>query len=181
MSLYPRRRIFRRTVPGPVRLPNLLLVVASAVAFGMVWWVQDVRGIMPCGLCLWERWPWRIALVIGIVGLLVPRRMARGVAWLGTLPLLAVAALSVLHAGVEWKFWPSPLPECRAPVLHGTTMAERLASMPLTPGKPCDAPTYVVDWLPVSMTVLDGVAALVVLALLVTLLRVSDSGVRKTG
>ncbi|NHO31905.1 disulfide bond formation protein B [Acetobacter fallax] len=181
MSLLPRRRIFRQTVPGTVRLPGLLLVAASAVAFAMVWWVQDVRGIMPCELCLWERWPWRVALVIGFAGLVVPRRMARGIAWLGVLPLVADIGLSVLHAGVEWKLWPSPLPSCRAPLLHGTTPAERLASMPLTPGKPCDAPTYLVDWLPVSMTVLEGVAALAILALLVSLLLIRRPGGRKSG
>ncbi|GBR06306.1 disulfide bond formation protein B [Acetobacter oeni LMG 21952] len=147
----------------------------------MVWWVQDVRGIMPCELCLWERWPWRALLVIGIAGLIVPRKLARGVAWLGVLPLLADIGLSILHAGVEWKFWQSPLPECRAPQLHGSTLAERLASMPLKPGKPCDSPTYLVDWLPVSMTVVEGLAALVVLALLIVLLRVRASGGRKTG
>ncbi|MBV1837455.1 disulfide bond formation protein B [Acetobacter estunensis] len=176
MSLTPRRRIFTRVERGPVRLPGLLLVLAGVAALGMVWWVQDGLGIMPCALCLWERWPWRIVLGLGVLSLLVPRRWARSVAWMGIPPLIADLALCVIHAGVEWKFWPSPLPECMGPHLQGQTMAERLASMPLRPGKPCDTPTYLFDWLPVSLTVMEGLAAVVVLTLLLGLLLRADGG-----
>lgn len=165
--LAPRRRIFRKELRGRARLPNLLLVLGGGIALLLVWWVQDVMGIAPCALCLWERWPWRVVLLLGVVGLLLPHRAARVAAWLATIPLVVDMALSVLHAGVEWKFWPSPLPECLAPHLRGGTMAERLASMPLHPSKPCDAPTYLFDGLPVSLTVMEGLAALGLLGMLV--------------
>ncbi len=133
-----------------------------------VWWVQDGLGIAPCALCLWERWPWRVLVVIGVVGLLVPRRWARTVAWFGVPALLADLVLVGVHAGVEWRFWKSPLPECLSPHLTGATMAERLASMPLRPSKPCDLPTYLFNGLPISLTVMEGMAALAVLVLLIS-------------
>lgn len=175
MSLEPRRRIFSRSEPLTVRLPAAVLLAAAAAVFLIVWWVQDIRGIMPCGLCLWERWPWRVVAVIGLVALIVPRRFARLVAATGILPLLTSVGLVVMHAGVEWQLWPSPLPECQAAHLHGTTLAQRLASMPLMPGKPCDAPTYLFDWLPLSMTVCGGIGALCVLAALLAALQGTGS------
>lgn len=42
-------------------------------------------------------------------------------------------------------------------------MAERLASMPLLPSKPCDAPTYLLPGLPLSMSVMGGLYAAAVL------------------
>lgn len=77
------------------------------------------------------------------------------------LPLvaLAVSACAVgiagMHVGVEQGWWPSPLSACSAPVFHGGTFAERLASMPARPSKPCDVSDRLVRWLPVSMTTLD--------------------------
>ncbi|AQS85552.1 MAG: disulfide bond formation protein B [Acetobacter aceti] len=170
MVLMPRRRIFNKQTPGTVRLPSLLLVLTGVAALLFVWWVQEGLGIAPCALCLWERWPWRFLVVIGAVGLLAPRRWARTAAWLGVPMLLVDLALVVVHAGVEWQFWKSPLPECLSPHLTGATMAERLASMPLRPAKPCDMPTYIFNGLPISLTVMEGVAALIVLVLLVTCL-----------
>ncbi|WP_415504442.1 disulfide bond formation protein B [Acetobacter sp.] len=167
MVLMPRRRIFNKQTPGTVRLPNLLLIFSGVVAMLFVWWVQDGLGIAPCPLCLWERWPWRALVVIGAVGLLVPRRWARTVAWFGVPALLVDLVLVGVHAGVEWRFWKSPLPECLSPHLTGATMAERLASMPLRPSKPCDLPTYLFNGLPISLTVMEGVAALAVLVLLI--------------
>ncbi|MFT8717750.1 disulfide bond formation protein B [Acetobacter sp.] len=166
-----RRRIFSRQTPVTVRLPSLLLIVSGAIALAFAWWLENGRGLVPCALCLWERWPWRILIAIGLVGMMVPRRWARSVSWCGVPPLLAAIVLSVIHAGVEWGFWASPLPECAAPRLKGQTIAERLASMPLQPGKPCDQPSYLFDWLPVSLTELGGLAALLVLIGFVMLLR----------
>ncbi|WP_242010219.1 disulfide bond formation protein B [Acetobacter conturbans] len=158
-----RRRIFIRQTPGSVRLPNLLLIVSGVAALSLVWWLQNRMGMVPCALCFWERWPWRIAIAIGVIGMIVPRRWAVPVAVLGVPALLADMVLSLVHAGVEWGFWPSPLPECAAPQLKGQTIAERLASMPLHPGKPCDQPTYLFNWLPISLTVMGGLAACAVL------------------
>ncbi|WP_086643504.1 disulfide bond formation protein B [Acetobacter sp. DsW_063] len=179
--LTPKRRIFRRHVPGLVRPPGFLLALSGVTAMLTVWWMQDVLGVVPCGLCLWERWPWRAMILIGLAALLAPRRLARGVAWIGVAPVLTAVALAGLHLGVEWRFWPSPLPECQAPHFQVGSISQRLASMPMHPSKPCDLPTYPFDWLPISLVEFEGLAALLVLGLLLaSLLFKDDGGVRKS-
>lgn len=140
----------------------LLMIMAGFSALSVAWWTQHELGIMPCELCLWERWPWRVLVVLGVMVPVLPSRWGRVVLWLCAPVLLAAEGLAICHAGVEWKWWSSPFPACHAAHVVGRTLAERWASMPLTPSKPCDAPTYLIPGLPVSMAVMGGVFTLVV-------------------
>ena len=115
-------------------------------AFASEWW----GGLVPCALCLMERWPYRAAVLFGVLSL-VSARLARLCVALAAVAMLAGAGLGALHVGVEQGWWPSPLPECAAPTFRGGTMAERLAWMPARPAKPCDEPVYLLPALPVSM------------------------------
>ncbi|WP_025827837.1 disulfide bond formation protein B [Acetobacter okinawensis] len=140
----------------------LLMIMAGFSALSVAWWTQHELGIMPCELCLWERWPWRVLVVLGVMVPVLPSRWGRVVLWLCAPVLLVAEGLAICHAGVEWKWWSSPFPACHAAHVVGRTLAERWASMPLTPSKPCDAPTYLIPGLPVSMAVMGGVFTLVV-------------------
>ncbi|WP_141301953.1 disulfide bond formation protein B [Komagataeibacter diospyri] len=148
-----------------MRSTALLMVLAGFVALGVAWWSQYALGHVPCGLCLWERWPYRILIVLGGLATVLPRDMARSLLWLCLPVLLCAFGLSVVHVGVEQGWWASPLPECRAPTFHGGSFAERLASMPRRPAKPCDAATYLVPGVPVSMAMMDGIYALALIPL----------------
>lgn len=136
------------------------MVAASAVALGGALASERWLGLVPCALCLWERWPYRLAIVLGLLALVVPRRFTRSALAAATLAVLAGAGLAALHVGVEQGWWPSPLPECAAPSLGGGSIAERLARMPATVSKPCDEPTYLVPGLPVSMAAMNLALAL---------------------
>ncbi|WP_226782711.1 disulfide bond formation protein B [Oceaniglobus trochenteri] len=85
---------------------HLILMAAggSALLLGGAFLFQSL-GYAPCTMCLWQRWPHAIAIVLGVVGYLWPRAV---VAVLGALAAFATAAIGVFHAGVEWKFWPGP-------------------------------------------------------------------------
>ena len=63
---------------------------------------------------------------------------------LAAVTLLADAAIAFVHVGVEFGWWRSPLPECAAPHFSGGSIADRLASMPANPAKPCDQPTFLI-------------------------------------
>jgi disulfide bond formation protein DsbB len=126
---------------------------------------------VPCALCLVERWPYRIAIAVGLIGLVLPRALARLALALVAITMLAAAATAVVHVGVERLWWPSPLPECAAPHFSGGSIAQRLASMPLTPSKSCDEPTYLIPWLPVSMAEMNLICALVLCAAVTMFLR----------
>jgi disulfide bond formation protein DsbB len=67
---------------------------------------------------------------------------------------------------VEAGWWPSPLPECAAPRFSGGSIADRLASMPARPAKPCDDPSYPVPGVPISLAMANlGFAVLFAAAL----------------
>jgi disulfide bond formation protein DsbB len=152
-------------------LSLLVALGALAVAFGSEWY----GGLVPCALCLVERWPYRVAAVVAVIALL-PLRL-RWVLWGVVLCMAASVAFASVHVGVEQKWWPSPLPECAAPNLGGGSIAERLARMPAHPAKPCDDPTFLVPGVPVSMAAMNGLAALVFgLFLAISLLRPKPYG-----
>jgi disulfide bond formation protein DsbB len=115
---------------------------------------ESVLGLVPCALCLVERWPYRLAILFGALALASPRG-ARFFVTLTALAMLGAAVLGGVHVGVEQGDWPSPLPECAAPVLGSGTMAERLARMPAKPAKPCDEPTFLIPGVPLSMAAMN--------------------------
>ncbi|WP_428376567.1 disulfide bond formation protein B [Lichenicoccus sp.] len=142
-----------------------LAALGGIVALAIAWYAEHRLSMAPCALCLMERWPYRVLALLGVATVLAPARLARILVPLLALPLLASIALALTHVGVEQAWWPDPVPQCMAPTLlkgsmvHGGSMAERLASMPLRPAKPCDAPNRLIDWLPVSMATLDLIYA----------------------
>ena len=138
----------------PDRQATLVSTVLSALALAAALASERWLGLVPCALCLWERWPYRIAMAVGLFAFLLPRVRAPLMAVMAIV-LLAGAGLGVVHVGVEQGWWPSPLPECAAPDLGRGTMAERLARMPALPAKPCDEPTYLVPGVPVSMAAMN--------------------------
>ncbi len=134
-------------------LSIFIAAVALAIASGSERWA----GLVPCALCLLERWPYRVAGAIAAVVILVPERFEIGhwLLWLIAATMAASVALSAIHVGVEHGWWPSPLPECAAPSFGGGSIADRLAHMPLRPAKPCDSPTYLIPGLPISMAFMN--------------------------
>jgi disulfide bond formation protein DsbB len=137
----------------------LLATLAAAAALAVAVTSERAGGLVPCALCLLERWPYRIAIVLGLAALALRPRAARLLLALFAVVILADAAIAVVHVGVEWHAWPSPLPECAAPRLHGS-IAQRLAEMPARPSKPCDEPTYPLPGVPVSFAGLNLLYAL---------------------
>jgi disulfide bond formation protein DsbB len=126
----------------------LLSLVIALGALGAALGSEYYGGLVPCALCLVERWPYRIAAALAVVALLVPRRF---VLWLIVLTMLGTVIVAGTHVGVEQGWWPSPLPECAAPSFGGGSIRERLARMPATVAKPCDLPTFLIPGVPLSM------------------------------
>ncbi len=94
-------------------MPLWLLVLIAIVTLGTAWYYEIVVGFIPCELCLKERIPYYIGILIGVIGLGVAAMggHAKTVRWLALaagLVFLIGAGLGVYHAGVEWKFWLGP-------------------------------------------------------------------------
>ena len=133
----------------------LATAVAAGAALGVARVAQSWDGLAPCALCLWERWPYRLIVILGLLAVVLPRGAARSLLWLAVLVALGDVAIAVVHVGVEQHLWPSPLPECAAPRFSGGSIADMLKSMPTQPSKPCDAPSFLIPGLPLSMAAMD--------------------------
>jgi disulfide bond formation protein DsbB len=76
--------------------------IAGALAFEHGW------GLVPCKLCLQQRYPYYVAMPLAALAALLPAAWAR----IGLLGLAAIflvgAALGTYHAGAEWGFWLGP-------------------------------------------------------------------------
>ena len=91
-------KITRQQLIGLAGLGSLALF-GGALAF------QYIGELLPCVMCLWQRWPHRIAIVLAIVGVAMPRAV---IAWLGALSMAVGAGLGLLHTGVEREWWQGP-------------------------------------------------------------------------
>lgn len=155
-----------------IRSLALLSAIAAGLALGIAEVSEHWGGLVPCALCLVERWPYRVAIVLGLIAFVVPPVIGRWLLALTVATLLVGAAFAFVHVGVELHYWPSPLPECAAPTLGTGSIAERLAQMPARPAKPCDAPTFLIPGLPLSMAAMNLIYAVVfVMALIIGLWR----------
>lgn len=134
----------------------IFLILAGMLPLLSAWFFQNIWHMVPCGLCLLERWPYRIVLVIGVVALFISDRLVSWILGLGLLIFLVSMGLAFLHIGVEQGWWSSPLPECNSVAVHQGDLADRFSSLPDRPNKPCDLPSYVFSWLPLSLTTLNG-------------------------
>ncbi|MSP01833.1 MAG: disulfide bond formation protein B [Acetobacteraceae bacterium] len=134
---------------------GLAAALAAAAALAIAHGSETWGGLIPCPLCLVERWPYRTAVFLGLAAAFLPSMVARAAVALLTLTMLTGTVLAAIHVGVEFHWWPSPLPECVAPSFGGGSIAERLARMPAVPAKPCDDPTYLIPGLPLSMAAMN--------------------------
>ncbi|MDE8348471.1 MAG: disulfide bond formation protein B [Acidocella sp.] len=130
------------------RYAALLVILGGGAALALAYWAQYGAGLVPCPLCLWERWPYRIMVALGAFALLSRPPTGRFVLGLAALTMLGGAVIASVHVGVEMNLWRSPLPECNGNFISGM-------ALPMTPAIPCDKPVYIIPGLPVSMALMD--------------------------
>jgi len=102
----------RTDAAAATRAALAIMAIAAATLAG-AWFFQLVLEILPCPLCLEQRYAYYFAVPFaGLVALASARGAPRGIVLAGlvilALAALANAILGGYHAGVEWKFWPGP-------------------------------------------------------------------------
>ena len=115
-----------------MQAPAIVLAVGLATILG-AWGFQLIGGYVPCKLCLEERMPYYVGLVVTLCALLAALAGAKP-----TVPrmLLLVAALVFAyniylggyHAGAEWGWWAGPS-DCGATGDATTTETDILAEL----------------------------------------------------
>lgn len=80
------------------RTALLLLAFIAADILLIVFALQYVADLAPCRMCIWQRWPFAILIVVGLAGAFWKPRLVLGLA----VPLLLVSAgLAGYHVAVE--------------------------------------------------------------------------------
>ncbi|TNE41887.1 MAG: disulfide bond formation protein B, partial [Alphaproteobacteria bacterium] len=83
-----------------------IALLAALGALGTVFIAQYVFDLYPCVLCLYQRWPYAVVIVIALLGLLLQRRMGPApFLLLCALAFLATAGIGFYHVGVEQGWW----------------------------------------------------------------------------
>ena len=143
------------TAGALVRLATLgsLALLAGAWAF------QHLGGLAPCSLCLWQRWPHAVAVLMGTLALMLP-----GVVWplLGALAVGASAVLGAYHTGVERGWWEGPT-TCSAGPIGGLSTDELFDQIMNAPLVRCDEVPW--EMFGLSMASWNMVISLVLMAL----------------
>jgi disulfide bond formation protein DsbB len=96
------------TAPGP-RILVLLVLLASLAVVGAALLSQYVGGLVPCELCLYQRWPYYAVIVAAIAALLTGSAPAmREILLLCGLIFLVGLVLALYHVGVELHWFAGP-------------------------------------------------------------------------
>lgn len=122
----------------------LVFWLASALALAGALTSQFVFDLRPCHLCLYQRWPYSIALAL-LTPLLFYQNIlpARLVVIMGVLAALffAGAAIAGYHTGVEQHWWAGPS-DCSGGITPDTLEALKAEIMGATIVR-CDEPAFV--------------------------------------
>lgn len=153
--------------PRPVRRPavNRLQLRAFGAAAGSAALLlgalafQYLGGLAPCHLCILQRWPHLVAVLIGVA---VFWRPAPALAVFGALAALTSAGIGAYHTGIERGWWPGP-DTCTSPDPGSLPPGELLDRILATPVVLCDQVAW--SWLGLSMASWNVIASLLLAAL----------------
>jgi disulfide bond formation protein DsbB len=84
-----------------------LIILAGAGSFGLLGgaFIFQALGYAPCAMCIWQRWPHAAAILLGVIGAVVPSAV---IALFGAGAALTTGIIGVYHTGVERDWWEGP-------------------------------------------------------------------------
>lgn len=113
--------------------PHIMAQV-GIVALAVAYYAQIVNGLEPCILCLYQRVPFGIVIVLGLIGMFRPRDLG----WilpLGGVVFLVGSGIAFYHVGVEQHWWES---SCAGELTTGISTGDLMAGLQEKPPKSCD-------------------------------------------
>ena len=86
---------------------NLMITLSAGGSAALLAgaYLFQALGYPPCTMCLWQRWPHFVAIVIGVLAV---RFSGRLLPVLGAIAAATTAVLGVFHTGVERDWWEGP-------------------------------------------------------------------------
>jgi disulfide bond formation protein DsbB len=119
------------------------ILILSILVIGAALFSQYGMGLVPCELCLLQRWPWYVAIALSALLLALFRTRSGRVAALLFATLFVVSSgFATYHVGVEQHIFAGP-DACTAPALSGGHSPEELLErLRQTPVIRCDVPQW---------------------------------------
>ncbi|WP_299827293.1 disulfide bond formation protein B [uncultured Roseobacter sp.] len=142
-----------------------LAAAGSAALLIAAFAFQHLGGLPPCKLCIWQRYPHAIAIVIGLIALQVQSGILIA---LGALAALLTTGIGAFHVGVEQGWWEGPTTCTSGPVggLSADALLDQIMTAPLVR---CDDIAW--ELLGISMAGWNALLSLGLVALWLTALR----------
>lgn len=132
--------------------------ILSATLLSQYW-----GGLIPCELCIFERWPWTAAITISLLALLVgSRRSLPWVALILGLVFAAGSALAAYHVAVE-QHWVAGPAACTATSTGAMTLEQMKAQIMGTAPVMCDEVQWSLGG--ISLAGWDLIAAFIMLVI----------------
>lgn len=133
---------FKPAATSPALAASLAVTLMAAATIAGAWFFQLVLGIVPCPLCLEQRYAYYLAIPLGLLIALAVRRGAPRPLLLAGLAILALASLAnawlgAYHSGVEWGFWKGPT-DCSGPVVNLGSATDLLSRLDTVKVVRCD-------------------------------------------
>lgn len=150
-----------------LRVARLIALLLPAALVGGAL-LSEVFGLVPCEMCMWQRWPHYSAIGVAALAFLAPGRSLRTALVLVAGALIALSgAIGVFHAGVEYHWWQG-ITACTATATPGDPMA-MLNEALRRPLIRCDLPQWTLLGISLAgfnaIFSLGGAAAIFVLSL----------------
>lgn len=120
--------------------PRLMLLIfagIAAAALAAAYTAQYGFGLAPCVLCLYQRVPFALIILLGLAGYAL-NQYPRAFLGLVALSFAANAVIAFYHTGVEQKWWRSFLEGCSTPDLSGS-IDDLMARIQEAPVIACDS------------------------------------------
>lgn len=117
----------------------IALLLPAALVGGALF--SQLFGLVPCEMCMWQRWPHYAAIPVAALAFVAPGRALRMTLVLLAGALIATSgAIGIFHAGVEYHWWQG-ITACTAQATAADPMAmlEEAIRRPLIR---CDTPQW---------------------------------------
>ncbi|MDD1519650.1 MULTISPECIES: disulfide bond formation protein B [Bradyrhizobium] len=133
---------FKPAATSPALTASAMVTLVAVATIAGAWFFQLVLEILPCPLCLEQRYAYYLAIPLGALTALAARSGAPRPLLLAGLAILALAmlvnaGLGAYHSGVEWGFWKGPT-DCSGPVVNLGSAADLLSKLDTVKVVRCD-------------------------------------------
>ena len=132
--------VAERSAPGfgPVSAAGLIALLLPLALLGGALGSQYLGGLHPCEMCMWQRWPHAVAIVLALLAFTSPAEStrSRALVLLAALAIAVSGCIGVYHAGVEAKIFEG-FTQCTA-TGKGLSPSELLQEISHAPLVRCD-------------------------------------------